>query len=464
MLQFAIMLRVTVYAIFIQVALASPNHDDTAKRRSEEILRAVAAAATADFEGLRQMQAQKVATKTKIADTEATKNCVDDLRKVLDAEAVQLLASAGAASGVATGHENDYKTAQENLKRVLHNALQDIFASIHARYAQIEKHALAMMTALELEIVERGKGIGDNHKHHTDTDAASTIYAQIQEKLGGGQWDEEEVREALNDVLMANAETSAFNSLTGKEPFRCVTRNVCERNEDRSTWMVDSGTGLDNCNNYGRKASELACSKLKYTASGRCQENGMGNVFNEPWPKAPGPGCVAESDMSLADHTQAKNDLIQLTTLIAQSQSGKWNTKEQPQIDAIKDQWAKLIGAQEGKSAKEVEEGAYTAAKWKTDAHKAVVDTSYSEITTYLLKLSQLDADETKKIADLQEEFESLAADWLQLAIYHCCDIVQGNAVECGDAVDHLIKPIDAVFAGALKKPDVKKDCGRRLL
>jgi len=78
--------------------------------------------------------------------------------------------------------------------------------------------------------------------------------------------------------------------------------------------------------------------------------------------------------------------------------------------------------------------------------------------------LKALDQDELAKIADIGEEFESLAADWWQLAVYHCCDIVQGNKVECGDAIDHLIAPIDTVFPNALKKPDVTKDCGRGLL
>merc|ERR1712046_423417 len=89
---------------------------------------------------------------------------------------------------------------------------------------------------------------------------------------------------------------------------------------------------------------------------------------------------------------------------------------------------------------------------------------SKEHIKVYEVELDTLQDDEMRRIADIKEEFESLAADWLQLATYHCCDIVQGNTVECKDATDHLVEPVDKVFPGALKKPDPARDCTRRLL
>lgn len=89
---------------------------------------------------------------------------------------------------------------------------------------------------------------------------------------------------------------------------------------------------------------------------------------------------------------------------------------------------------------------------------------SKEHIKVYEVELDTLQDDEMRRIADIKEEFESLAADWLQLATYHCCDIVQGNAVECEDATDHLMQPINNVFPNALKKPDPARDCTRRLL
>jgi len=89
---------------------------------------------------------------------------------------------------------------------------------------------------------------------------------------------------------------------------------------------------------------------------------------------------------------------------------------------------------------------------------------SKEHIKVYEVELDTLQDDEMRRIADIKEEFESLAADWLQLATYHCCDIVQGNTVECEDATDHLMQPINNVFPNALKKPDPARDCTRRLL
>jgi len=89
---------------------------------------------------------------------------------------------------------------------------------------------------------------------------------------------------------------------------------------------------------------------------------------------------------------------------------------------------------------------------------------SLESIKIYDLELLSLEDDEMRRIADIKEEFESLAADWLQLATYHCCDIIQGNTVECTDATKHLMDPINNVFPGALKAPDPGRDCVRRLL
>lgn len=112
-----------------------------------------------------------------------------------------------------------------------------------------------------------------------------------------------------------------------------------------------------------------------------------------------------------------------------------------------------------------------TTGKSAIDAAKTMVQgkidallDAQGSIGIYELELDSLQDDEMRRIADIKEEFESLAADWLQLATYHCCDIVQGNTVECEDATQHLMEPINKVFPNALKKPDPARDCTRRLL
>merc|ERR1711881_696230 len=97
-------------------------------------------------------------------------------------------------------------------------------------------------------------------------------------------------------------------------------------------------------------------------------------------------------------------------------------------------------------------------------AKLSAVTAAVTSVTSYTTELKRLEDDEMRKIHDIKDEFESLAADWLQLATYHCCDIVQGNAIECTDATAHLIAPINAVFPNALRQPDVQTDCTRRLL
>merc|ERR1711881_566184 len=107
---------------------------------------------------------------------------------------------------------------------------------------------------------------------------------------------------------------------------------------------------------------------------------------------------------------------------------------------------------------------ALEAAVVMVDAKIAAVGAAKNKITSYSTELQGLEDDEMRKIHDIKEEFESLAADWLQLATYHCCDIVQGNAIECDDATAHLIAPINTVFPNALRKPNVQTDCTLRLL
>lgn len=110
------------------------------------------------------------------------------------------------------------------------------------------------------------------------------------------------------------------------------------------------------------------------------------------------------------------------------------------------------------------EKSAYDAAAAMVEMKIRAVQGSKDNIDSYATELEGLEDDEMRKIADIKDEFESLAADWLQLATYHCCDIVQGNAIECTEATNHLIEPINSVFPHALKKPDVATDCTRRLL
>jgi len=225
------MLRVTVCALLLHTTLGAVGHDDTAKRRSEEILRAVAAAATADYEGLQQMKAQKVATKDQIANTMATQECVNDLQKVLEKEQIELDESAEDAVKAQNDHKLAYEAKEEELKRALHNALQDIYMSIHKRYEQIQDHTTAMLTALGNEISQRAanqalwEGHATTQTEGLDADTTGNasnplaahggdLLSLIEERVTkqNGDFAEAEILDELKMLLLSDAQEVAFNA------------------------------------------------------------------------------------------------------------------------------------------------------------------------------------------------------------------------------------------------------------
>jgi len=324
LLEFAIMIRVTVFAIFIQMTLANPSHDDTAKRRSEEILRAVAAAATADYEGLRQMQAQKVETKDKISNTIATQTCVHDLLKVLDAEKEELDGSAANASTEAGNAQTNYTDAEENLKRVLHNALADIYNAIHQRYQQIERHANAMMQALQTEITQRETSVftaSGLSGVATAQEIFNLINTNAKKNVDGVnvRFTDKEILDALKDLMMNTAEERASKSIEGD-----ATQGKLAHDQAREQLILLSGylTG-------GRIGAKNTHEHDDYF-------NGKTHAWKGQW--------GTRNDSRAAVH----EEFIEL---------------ESAEVVKIEKQWAGLVAAEEGQTAAEVEKDAYTAAK-----------------------------------------------------------------------------------------------------
>jgi len=149
--------------------------------------------------------------------------------------------------------------------------------------------------------------------------------------------------------------------------------------------------------------------------------------------------------------------------------AGRWGWKgridfENSQLEEVEIKFIEYIRSKSKYHNISTEHSAMSAAAKMVEMKIRAVMGAKGSIKSYTAELEGLEEDEMRKIADIKDEFESLAADWLQLATYHCCDIVQGNAIECSDATNHLIEPINNVFPHALKKPDVATDCTRRLL
>lgn len=443
------MLRLSLCVVFIST-VGAVNHDDTAKRRSEEILRAVAAAATADFEGLRQMQAQKVKTKDKIKATERTQLCLSDLSAALAAESEELAKKAHAAGeNITEHHEPAIATGKHNLQLAIQTAIGQIYQETKNRYQELQKHAAEMQEVLTEEVNKR---IAQTEKDNAPETMAAAIIEKVTNASGHFNMDskltEGLLKDELANLLLTDAHTDAMKKYDDK-----TEADGKKRDSDYiqlSNLFAAAGWGGDlyigeSALTHPNKYRDLKRGDTASAAQALLNDDNDLNI-NE--------GMFSEK--TNREHHRANTGL--------QKAKDALHRKEQDNINNVK------IALQNWQTSKTAEgaaltgKSAYTAARTHALTKFQVVDNSYTSLTTYLGKLNELDADETKKIADIQEEFESLAADWLQLAIYHCCDIVQGNQLECDDATNHLAAPLQKVFPGALKIPNVKTDCGRRLL
>lgn len=141
------------------VLLASPvfglGVDDTEKRRSEEILRAVAAAATADYEGLQQMKFQKSKTFTTLKAAEKTKECVGRLILAMEKERDSLETAATTANENAETANSSIDFERETLKTAIQAAIRDVYLEIKRRYDELSAHSKGMMDALKQEVIAR---------------------------------------------------------------------------------------------------------------------------------------------------------------------------------------------------------------------------------------------------------------------------------------------------------------------
>lgn len=428
------MLRLSLCVVFIST-VGAVNHDDTAKRRSEEILRAVAAAATADFEGLRQMQAQKVKTKDKIKATERTQLCLSDLAAALTAESEELAKKAhDAGEDIKNTHNPGIATGKANLQLAIQTAIGQIYQETKNRYQELQKHAAEMQEALTEEVNKR---IEQTEKANAPETMAAAIIQKVTD--AGGQFNMQSklteglLKAELANLLLTDAHTDAMKKYDDK-----TEADGNKRDADYiqlSNLFAAAGWGPDL---YSGEAALTGANKYRDLKSEKKADVAQGMINSNKAVQRANTGLEKAKD---ALHKKEQDNINNVKIALQ-----NWQTSKTAEGAALT-----------GKSA-------YTAARTHALTKFQVVDNSYTSLTTYLGKLNELDADETKKIADIQEEFESLAADWLQLAIYHCCDIVQGNQLECDDATNHLAAPLQKVFPGALKIPNVKTDCGRRLL
>lgn len=413
-------------------------HDDTAKRRSEEILRAVAAAATADYEGLRQMQHQKVETKGKIGATIRTKQCLTDLSEALQKEAHQLDGKAAAANtSVHVGHAGTIDDKKIALQQAIQDAIRTIYNETKSRYDKLMLHAKEMMAALQIEVNSRVADV-EGGKNSPETIAASVIEKVI-EMNDGGQITEAMLEKELEQIFLTKAHEEALGeyktekNLLGKSGLEADQGMV-----NLEALLQLAGTNTDSVPGHHSTPGNYRDGHPKISVMGfEHDQEGIATPSTGANPGVGHHGTDTHTKMTELEH--AHHEKIKAKALA-------------------------LFTAHQNNAAATIAHGAYTAAKNSAHSRFVVVNNSYNSLTTYLEKLELLDKDELKKIADIGEEFESLAADWLQLAIYHCCDIVQGNQLECDDATKHLTAPLETVITGALKIPNVATDCGRRLL
>lgn len=438
-------------------------HDDTAKRRSEEILRAVAAAATADYEGLRQMQHQKVETKGKIGATIRTKQCLSDLSEALLKEADQLDGKAAAANTSVHGtHAAEITDKKEALQQAIQDAIGTIYNETKNRYDKLMKHAKEMMAALEKEVNERVKHVEEGN--NSPEKIAADVIAKVIEN-GNGEITEAMLEKELEQLFLTQAHEEALKKYDDGE------NGLDETGLEADQGMVNLESllqlaGMNGASNPGHYSEDFF--NRRHVEIDRYKTNHAGA---NPADMVPGTGAQEHPVFHQSGNEVMGFNYGHPITPNTNANPGlthgthtKMTRLEHAHHEKIKAEALKYFTAHKNNAAATTKQQAYGAAKNSAHSRFVVVNNSYNSLTIYLDKLKELDKDELKKIADIGEEFESLAADWLQLAIYHCCDIVQGNQLECNDATKHLTAPLETVITGALKIPNVRTDCGRRLL
>jgi len=454
------MLRVSLCVVFVHVALGL-GVDDTEKRRSEEILRAVAAAATADYEGLQQMKYQKATTGSKITGTAATASCISALSAALTAEKLELQKSVSTTSGKATTDSQDVTTKTTALKTAIATAIQEVYGELLSRYKAVSVHAADMEAALKAELADRTTDVSKRYRPEVlfetiMTNAAQQLNSDGKTVIGDGSANSgmyEQLGGALKEMML---ETVRDNALASKyDDGTAGDRTETQRRNDEHTYIQ-----VENLLNFA--GNDDASTYANFNANRSPNNNGRGTgAIGSQTGKALGSSSATTS----GEYDAGKGSKETAQTM----GTGKGNGDKFYELERTNflDVEAKFIAWTVAKSNyhnTSTKKTALDAAKAMVQKKIDAVSAAVTSVTSYTTELKGLEDDEMRKIHDIKEEFESLAADWLQLATYHCCDIVQGNAIECDDATAHLIAPINTVFPNALRKPNVQTDCTRRLL
>lgn len=435
------MIRVSLCVVFVHVALGL-GVDDTEKRRSEEILRAVAAAATADYEGLQQMKYQKSTTGTKITGTKATASCIEALKTALEAEKTELQQSVQTTAGVETNAQTEVGTKTTALKTAIAKAIQEVYGELLARYKSVAVHAADMEAALKAELKERTTDVNKRYKPEAlfetiMANAAQQLKAENPDLIGNSQIYQDVLREMMLTTARQNAIANTDGARTPQQ--KADDEHTYIQVENLLNFAGDDGTEGYAAFNNGRNPNNNGLG----TPNGDGTSNG----------KVLGQSSVGDGEYA------AKDD----TTNAAPDANGM-RELERENFLAVEQAFIAWTVAKSNYHNTSTKKTALDAAKAMVQKKITAVGNAITSVTSYTTELKGLEDDEMRKIHDIKEEFESLAADWLQLATYHCCDIVQGNAIECDDATAHLIAPINTVFPNALRKPNVQTDCTRRLL
>jgi len=380
------MLRISLLIALVGLTLGQ-GVDDTTKRRSEEILRAVAAAATADYEGLQQMKHQKAKTYLKIQKTSKTKACIVKLQEALRREQAEIAVAEAKASRTADQIALQKRAKEEILNETLWESVVSVHKALTSRYSEVMSHAESMSNEIQNQI--------QKYFDNLSSDYVPNIVDEIIAPYPGGSdsWKDTGVLEGrLTKMLLAKIQEGVLDKV----------KNT--RNDYEVDWMetdiVDIFHQLETWHENGNKSKML--------------DSTLDNIHD-----------------FLMDYLNQKARHAQQVTKV----------------------------------------NAYRSAKDMTWDKHNTVNAALSKIVDFEGYLASLEDDEMRKIADIKEEFESLTTDWWHLAKYHCCDIVQANPVECADAVDAFIAPLNTAFPAddggfVLRRPDVKTDCQptRRLL
>jgi len=407
-----------------------------------------------------------------------TQTCVGALKAALEAEKLELQSSASAANGVMTdpnkntaGSEAKIIEQRRLLQKALHKALETTYMNIHNEYKRVRLSAKAMMDALHKEVSARNCAGTDNPNSGKQLGKAGTAGSDFQDcqsfstdepgNTGTGQ-------EIFKQIVAATAKQLSPTDMTAFDAgnpggFSATVLNIlsdlmlANANEE-----VIENLGTANKAEYEIVEKDLI--KIASILAGP-REGTDYNVEDKTDANSHAAGGHISQAVKGTNHghgtdTSAAGDRREDN----RNNMANANAFERAKVRAIETSFVEYVKSKSVYHNTSTKQTALEAAVNMIDAKIRAVGQANGKISSYTLELKGLEDDEMRKIHDIKEEFESLAADWLQLATYHCCDIVQGNAIECDDATAHLIAPINTVFPNALRKPNVQTDCTRRLL